>query len=220
MTDPDQEREQLINKFSEHCIKSGFSNSATEDEANIFIRSLEGLSEFSNLSREKHQRRRERVEAIANSLDVLVEQIKLIDDPALGYALWKGAHEVIGEKIRDLEGMPAIREAYDIQTNHADALARFALGVRKAAKSLPELDKNAYSQEFQVAKWLEDYLGRRNMFSTTETGLAGNAYSYCMRVMGKQPKSVSYWLRQAKQHPDSWNSLKEQIQGREKSKAD
>lgn len=194
-------------------------------EAWVFVACLEGLTKYSLQPKpENEQRRKERVEAFANALDKLIDAGLAMDDPALGYVIWRGISEVL--KANDfaaedrsnheqMKGWTYISEAYEIQNNYATHLRDFALGVRQAIKELPELDKGSYSFEAQTARFIEDYLGRTGIqFSTSDTGLAGKAFLAVMELAGTQKGRATYWLGKATKSEDSWKRFLERINQR------
>ncbi|MEW6414747.1 MAG: hypothetical protein AB1482_05775 [Pseudomonadota bacterium] len=194
-------------------------------EAGIFVACLEGLTRYSLQSKpENEQRRKERVEAFANALDKLIDAGFAMDDPALGYAIWRGMSEVLKASNFDdedrthhdqMKGWPSISEAYEIQNNYATHLKDFALGVRHAIKELPDLDKGSCSFEAQTARFIEDYLGRAGIqFSTSDTGLAGKAFLAVMELAGTQKGRATYWLGKATKSEDSWKHFLERINQR------
>lgn len=194
-------------------------------EAGIFVACLEGLTRYSLQPKpENEQRRKERVEAFANALDKLIDAGLAMDDPALGYAIWRGMSEVLKASNFDDEdrthhdqtkGWSAISEAYEIQNNYAIHLRDFALGIRQAIKELPELDKGSYSFEAQTARFIEDYLGRTGIqFSTSDTGLAGKAFLAVMELAGTQKGRATYWLGKATKNEGSWKHFLERINQR------
>lgn len=196
-------------------------------EAMVFVGCLEGISEYPGLVRqisaqEAEQRRKERVEAFANALDKLIDAGLGMDDTALGYAIWRGMSEVLKADDFDdedrshherLKGFPSTLEAYEIQHDYAKRLRDFALGVRKAIKEMPSLDKESFEEK--TAIFIEDYLGRvRIPFSTSDTGLAGKAFLAVMELAGKQMDRATYWLGKASKSERSWKRFIERIKER------
>jgi hypothetical protein len=168
---------------------------------------------------EGQQRRKERVEAFSNALDKLIDAGFGMDDPALGFALWSGFKEIASneaesEFVKSLAGFDSIRLAYSLQHAFKNDLSNFALGVRKSIKELPPLDRDNYSIETQLAKWLEEHFARWNIpFSTSETGLAGQLYNATMMLMsdGNHIAGAKYRLSQAANNPDSFANFIERM---------
>lgn len=193
------------------------------DEADIFLGVLEDFANVQPLSKpkEKQQRRRERLEYFANCLDKLVDAGLAMDDPALGYAMWRGMMEAAKlpeysdadrANLKSAEGMRSTLLAYELQTIHKEELTAFTLGVRKAIADLPELDDFYYDQTRQLAYWLEDWLCRSGIaFSTSDTGLAGTAYLATVDLMGLPANSAKYKLAQAVSSPNSWTNFSERM---------
>ena len=215
----------LREKFAAELKKArpALYDDTIQDEAELFVGILESHAELKPLSKpkEKHQRRRERLEYFANCLDKLVDAGLAMDDPALGYAMWRGMMEAAKlpeysdadrASLKSAEGMKSTLLAYELQTLHKDELAAFTLGVRKAIADLPELDDFYYDQTRQLAYWLEDWLCRRGIaFSTSDTGLTGTAYLATVDLMGLPANSAKYKLTQAVNSPNSWTNFSERM---------
>ncbi len=102
--------------------------------------------------------------------------------------------------------------AYDLQNQHSDKLRAFTLGIRQSLKDLPKIDKDGSSLEFQIARFIEDHLGRLGLeFSISDTGLAGLSFIATMELSGQKAPRAGYWLKKAKEHPDSWSSFVEKM---------
>lgn len=219
-------RVKLEKRFADEYKKSNSADTeASLHEAGVFVECLEGFAEpFPEM--QQQDRRREQLEAFANALDRLVDAALALDDPALGYAVHSGMEELVscGEysdddraAVKGAAGFPAICMAYDVQHFYKNDISRFCLGVRRAVKTLPSLDKN-YSDEFQTAKFIEDYLGRRGIqFTTSDTGLAGESFLATMALCGKEKTRAGYWLKKAVDHEDSWKNFTDRLTQRKKN---
>lgn len=98
--------------------------------------------------------------------------------------------------------------AHDLQSLYSDQLKAFTFGIRRSLKDLPQIDKNGHSLEFQIARFIEDHLGRLGLdFTTSDTGLAGYSFIATMELSGRKAPRAGYWLKKAKEHPDSWSSF-------------
>lgn len=98
--------------------------------------------------------------------------------------------------------------AYDMQNFYVQHLRAFTLGIRKSLKNMPAMDKDGYSFEFQTARFIEDYLARRQIdVTTSDTGLAGSAFIAIMELAGHKAPRAGYWIKKAKEHPESWTSF-------------
>ncbi len=211
-------RSRLVAAFVDACrTKSNCDGDDAKDCAEVFVASLAGFADYPCNDPEKQEQRREKVEALANRLDKLAETIFEIDDAALGYAIYSGMKEVADSDdctdedraaVEAIGGWLFTMKAYELQRLHRADISRFCLGVRKAIKTLPSLDKNFYADEFQVAKFIEDYLGRLGIpCSTSDTGLAGQCFLATMALCGKEKGRAGYWLKKAVDHEDSWNNF-------------
>ena len=220
-------RNLLASNFSDAYLKANpnATKSAGDYEAEIYVRGLEGLVEVTAEAKprtpEKEQRRKERIEAFANALDRLIDTALDMDDPALGFAIWRGLAEAVKhdtsldigatpEEVEKMKGLKSTLLAYELQTMHARDLQQFALGVRRAIKELPPKEEPSFSE--MTAKWIEDYLGRIEIpFSTSDTGLAGASFLAVMELAGIPMDRATYWLGKAAKNPDSWQHFIERM---------
>lgn len=214
----DVTRSELVAAFVEaYRAKGNCDMDDAENCAEVFVASLGWFADYPCKDPEKQEQRREKVEAFANRLDRLIEAAFALDDPALGYTLHSGLTELVSRgdfddedraSVEAVGGWRAVLGAYDIQHRYRADISRFCLGVRKAIKALPPLDKNFYVDEFQVAKFIEDYLGRLGIPCTTsDTGLAGRCFLATMALCGKEKSRAGYWLKKAVDHEDSWSNF-------------
>ena len=166
---------------------------------------------------EKQQRRQERINSLAAHLEGLINQIEALDSPALGYAMHRGCEEI--SNIRKIanplqSSFDAILEAEFLQDkNNIKELKAFSLGLRKAAKDLPEHAGNTsgnnypwYSQKSKtaVALALEKLFFNAGIdFTTSNNGLAAECLRAIYNLGGLKLDRVDYWLRKAKNHHDS-----------------
>lgn len=98
--------------------------------------------------------------------------------------------------------------SYEIQSKHIESLKAFSLGMRKSLKNSPRLDKDDYSLELRLARVIEDNLSRMGLdVTTSDTGLAGCAFIATIELSGRPVPRPGYWLKKAKEHPDSYSSL-------------
>lgn len=225
----DVTRNRLISRFREAYLQVHPEGDA-ELEAKIYVGSLERIvgiySEVSPPPPVKEQRRKEPLEAFANALDRLIDAGFEMDDPSLGFALDCGRLQMAKDasnpysardiaEIEAASGYQSILYAYELQTKHARDLRQFALGVRLAINELPPLDKALYSFEEQVGKWIEDYLGRNGIiYSTSDTGVAGESFLAVMELAGVSVNRASYWLKKSAANADSWLSFKKRMRMR------
>jgi len=218
-------RSALSQKFITALMEGnpGFTDfdGSADREGDLFVRCLEGIAENSQYSvtRETQKRRRERVEAVANALDALIDYIGAVDDAALGYALWNGLNKASENEaifsnadrsdVQMMEGMPSVLLAYRLQQGReAEALRSFADGVRGSIKTLPPLDKRQHDFIDQLAKFIEDYLARRNIqVTTSDTGLAGSALIATVELAELHAPRAGYRMKMANDSPDSWKNF-------------
>lgn len=223
----------LREKFASELlkVKPNFAPTVVKMECDIFVGHLEGLAALLPLYKpyEKHQRRRERVEAFANALDRLIDAAQGMDDASLGFSIWKGMTEMAQgprfsdddrTSVKSREGQSASEYAFILKTEYRDDLQQFALGVRKAINELPELD-GKYTAPKQLAKSIEDILERHRIpFTTSDTGLAGTAFLAVMDLMGATQSSAKYRLKVAAENPDSWHNFMQRMRTLEKPHAE
>lgn len=194
-----------------------------DDDGEVFVSCLEKMAGDTARQPDKEKRRKERVEAFANALDRLVDAALAMDDPALGFAIWRGLLQTAKDasnpdsardtaEVEAIAGYQSILNAYELQTQHANLFKTFAMGARLAIKELPPLDKKPYSFEEQTAGFIEDYLGRREIrFTTSDTGLAGESFLAVMELAEVPIERASYWLGKAAQNPESWLNFMERM---------
>lgn len=212
-------RDTLISRYAEELLKAHPDAFDPRSEGAIFAGVLEGYADYARRfivaeKPEKQQRRRERVEAFANAIDRLLDAAAAMDDPALGYALWRGLQEYDPNQAEGREGVTSIFAAFEIQRFEIPELAKFALGVRKAIADLPPIDTWRSSPEI-IAKWIEDCLGRAGIpCSMSDTGLAAQALSSVLELAGAPADSCKYWLQKAMKSPDSWANVSARVQGK------
>lgn len=192
-----------------------------DDDAEVYVSCLEKMAGDTVRQPDKEKRRKERVEAFANALDRLVDAALAMDDPALGFVIWRGLLQTAKDatnpdsardtaEVEAIAGYQSILNAYELQTQHANIFKTFAMGARLAIKELPPLDKKPFEE--QTAKWIEDWLGRREIrFTTSDTGLAGESFLAVMELAGVPIDRASYWLGKAAQNPESWLNFMERI---------
>lgn len=225
----DATRKLLEQKFvaKYQAADKSVSDDGAERSADEFVECLQGFARaWPAWSSQK--RRREQVEALANALDAVADAAFRMDDPALGYALYKGLLGMVGGPqfsaddrgfVESLAGYESIFTAYRIQHEHRADIERFCLGVRSAIKQLPGMDKR-YCTEFQAAKFIEDYLARRGIgVTTSDTGLAGSAFMATMALAGLDVQRAGYWIKLARDDGDSWGSFMKRLQDRADAEA-
>jgi hypothetical protein len=192
-----------------------FRNRA-DSEAKVFVRCLERLAQarhvYENVQDQK--KRRELTEAFANSLDRCIDSALNMDDPSLGYALWRGFEEMVKhpdfsdddrQAVASSKGYQAAMYAYELQHFYRSHLARFVSGVRCAIRELPPLDISSF--EKSTARWIEKYLeGQWIPFSTSDTGLAGEAFLAVMQLAGAKDTGAKYRLSEAAKDQNSYKA--------------
>ncbi|MEQ6331030.1 hypothetical protein VLF92_22245 [Pseudomonas chengduensis] len=263
---PEVTRQDLLQKFITawgEVHPSGLPEAA-EYEGDVFLGCLESIASTLTQGGEatSEQRRKEKLRAVVNATDNLLDAVSKVDDLALGGALFSGLQEVAehvesggamteafaslletglatgvyapsyraimyGRRMSGQEGesAPLVSNlssyhmqciAYDLQKLYAKHLRAFALGLRKSLADVRPMDKGGYSPPYQVAKWLEDHLGRLQIeITTSETGLAGSAFTATLELAGITPPAAGYWLRKAKSDPEAWGAFVKRMQGDE-----
>lgn len=218
----DTTRQRLMTKYRAAYLEArpdGLRD--VDDDAEVFVNCLERMAEDTARQPDKEKRRKERVEAFANALDRLVDTALAMDDPALGFTIWRGLLQTAKDaanpdsardtaEVEAIAGYQSILNAYALQTQHANLFKTFAMGARLAIKELPPLDKKSFEE--QTAGWIEDYLGRREIkFTTSDTGLAGESFLAVMELAEVPIDRASYWLGKAAQNPESWLNVIERM---------
>jgi hypothetical protein len=212
-------RESLAQGFISECKKAhpNGSQDGVATEAKIFVGCLERFASTIPLERqlleqvEPQQRRRERVKALANALDGVIDIAVGMDDASLSFAIFRGIEELIAEHpeesvlriqsgwtedrglrpeesvLRRIQagwtGDRGLRPARDLK-NAKSEFAAFVHGVRKAVEELEMPSHARRSAEEHLAAWIEDYLGRIGLpFTTTDTGFSGSAFMATMALV-------------------------------------
>lgn len=202
-------------------------------EVEVMIGCMEGYAEllpmYDKWKPETQQRRKERINAMANHLDGIIEQIKALDSPALGYCLSKGFGEIA--KVKDLSNpyessFHAILDAEEIQENNfIEGMTAFALGVRKAAKTLPQHSGNTSGKDCDIftqpprlatASAMERlFIDQGIDYTITETGLAAECLRAIYTLGGLEIERVGHWLKSARDHKDSQANFLKRLQKRQ-----
>ena len=189
-------RERLTKLFSEAYKGRDFFPNTMEFEIRVTLGILEGyaaaLPKRQKIQPEAQKRRRERAESLASHLEGAIEQLKLLDDAALGFLARRGFEEVSelsGQPIEFPDGMQACIEAYQWREDNIQALTAFAFGVRKAVYDLPQHPLNTSGQgypRYAVPKELSTALGIEGLFwrqklnfTTSNSGFAAE----CLEVL-------------------------------------
>ncbi|TXI35671.1 MAG: hypothetical protein E6Q59_10505 [Nitrosomonas sp.] len=223
----DTETRLLLTKKLNRAIASQdkyLSEKEIQSEVNKFIDSVELISNSIGFYRkfriDKQQRRKERLESIANHLDGIIDQIKALDRNAIIYAsmtVWKNPPPRI-EKCSSLEiSNQAENTAFDIASGDSviiKELSAYAFNVREAARTLPKCigdkpmaanyERSLEKPELGMAVELENLFHKyRIKFTITNTGLAADCLRaiYCLSGLGID--RVDYWLKRACESPFS-----------------
>lgn len=211
------------------AVGSQFIDEDTQGAAEEYVSALEIYAEHARdlLADEPdgQKRRREKVEALANALDNVIQAALNLDEPALGFALWRGIKEMQAadldttqadrEWLQRVEGWPTLQLVHDLRRDGQPALQNFALGVRKAIGELPGLDRHTQSVGETIARQIEETLERSGIaFTTSATGLAGRSFHAVFDLAGAAETPADYQLRKAKDHPDSWRNFIQRMRDR------
>ncbi|MDP2826701.1 MAG: hypothetical protein Q8O52_28935 [Sulfuritalea sp.] len=231
-------RERLTACFARECLKAHptADKAQISDEANQFIGCLErfaaSIPQLRKLSSfEINQRRQERLEALANALDRVIDVAAEMDDATLGFAMYRGlgnatagADDREGNLLQELHvdwsGDKGLWRAHDLK-NLKPQMAAFALGVRRAVPDLVVPDSAREKPEEMLATLIEEQLGRMGMScAATDTGLAGTAFLETMALTdGSQAltKTAKNWLAKAAKSKRSWRQFIATINARDSS---
>jgi len=212
----DFDKNEIKNAYCQALLKENPSRTSPQDEAELFISSLEDwgvyATEIRFREREAQERRKEKSDSFLKSVARLLETMNAMDDASLGFLLSAGFEQLESE--RPDESIPiAIKGnrvafmafANELKSQHLNILVTMHSGMAAALKNLPRIDKDSDSPEFVTAAAIEDYLGRSGIpFSTTDTGLAGKAFYAVMTMAGIERDKAWYWLDKARKHENSW----------------
>ncbi|MBS0587934.1 MAG: hypothetical protein JSS37_08215 [Proteobacteria bacterium] len=209
-------RSMLFKKLHKAIVLQGNGNCSDNVELliNEIIDRIEMCACYSTLYKKwapgTQQRRRERIESIANHLDGIIDQLNKLDTEAIKYILmsaYRNPPAYIGKYSPDQLVILANRAentAWSIFHNDTvmNDLLAYASNFREAAKTLPmhKLD----SPEFGIAVELELLFRKYGIkFTVTNTGLAADCLREIYNLAGLQIDRVDYWLKRARdsEHP-------------------
>lgn len=233
----DATRERLKNRFVTEWLRvhPHDGDDIAAEEARIFLCCLEDIAATFPLQRkyveiEPQQRRRERMEALANALDNLIEVVGGMDDAALGFAVYRGLGEMAAEQKIEHPEWRAIQDQWAgnrglwparVMKDAKPQFAAFALGVRRA---IPALEMPAHakrSPEESLAVFIEDQLGGMRLPCTTsDTGLAGLAFLETLALADGDAAlnaTAKNWLQKAVKSKASWRQFVGNISARNPS---
>ena len=212
--------EKLHNAFSLHSrLKQSQNISREVDE---FIDCLECIADSIGFYRkygvEKQQRRRERIESIANHLDGIIDQLKHLDRSAIEYVLmfvWNNPPDHIDKCPPEMQIHLANRAentAFDIVAGKTvmDELLTYSLNIRNAAKTLPKClgdlpslsryERSPFYPQLGMSIELENLFYKYKIkFTVTNTGLAADCLREIYNLAGLQIDRVVYWLKSARE---------------------
>lgn len=188
------------------------SPSDIDFEAKVFIGTLQnyadGIPAFQRMKPPEQKRRREKVRALANTLEKLHEALTCMDSAALGFALWCGLREVESTGLGSNPlppGMPAVIEASVLRGDALPFLAAFSCGVQKAIKELPSHEFNfLLKTALAVERTFFDY---QLPFTVSNSGFAATCLRAVFKLGGLEIDRVDYWLTEARDSEDSMIAL-------------
>lgn len=202
----------LAGLFTEAYKGRDFFPNTTDFEVAVTLGLLEkyaeAIRELQKSQPERQKRRRERAESLVAHLEGAIDQLKALDDAALGYLSWRGFEEVSqvrGEPNEFPEGIEACIKAFQWRETNIDALATFALGMRKAIDDLPQHPLNtsgkgyplyAVPTELSIAMRIENLFSRQKLnFSVSDSGLAAECLRAVYQLGGLDIDRVDHWLK-------------------------
>lgn len=218
----DDERRELRAAFRDALMsaQSSLNSQSAEEEADLFVRSLDDIAEYAfemhARQSEEQERRRDKVESMVKAATRLAGVMKSLDDASLGHLLASAVDEIgagLGEEWIAERGLPGNSVAWmflaDELKCEVDRLAPLLVaGLTRGAETLPRISLDSKRPEFMVAAWLEDWFGRSRIpFSTTDTGLAGRAFHAVMQMAGVEKEKAGYWLAKARDSDQSWSNF-------------
>lgn len=213
-------RKRLSDLFTAAYKGRDFFPDTIEFEVEVTLGLLERyaavIPEFQKFQPEAQKRRRDRAESLAIHLEGVIEQLKQLDDAALGFLARRGFEEVSelsGQPVEFPDGIQACIEAFQWREDNIQALTAFAFGVRKALNDLPQHPLNtsgkdypmyAVPKELFIAMSIEDLFWRQKLnFTTSDSGFAAECLRAVYQLGGLDIDRVDYWLKQARDHEDS-----------------
>lgn len=205
-------RKAITDAFLKECNDDRRSDEECKDGYEVFILVLEGFAEaiqsLNRLNPPRQQRRREQIVSIANGLDKALDQIAVLDTAALGFVLWRAFEELAkhhGESNPLIPGFNAMLEADKARSVSMEEMKRFTLGVRMAAKELPEHDYNVL---LKIALAVErQFFDHGLKFTVSNTGFAALCLRSVFSLGGQKIDRVDYWLGKARESEESMSSL-------------
>jgi hypothetical protein len=220
----DYTRQKLSEEFRRKITGRNYSDYHSENSSEVFLAILEGYAAaipiFAKYKPPKQEIRKELLASLSLHLSESIDKIKKIDDAALGYALWCGFEQMakLGNEENPLAaGMAACFEAEILRETYIKDLEAFQLGVQKAAKNLPLHSLNTsgddcewYSMptELSTATAIEKlFIDNGLDFTLSESGFSAACLRAVFALGGLNIDRVSYWLKKAKNHKNSWSNF-------------
>lgn len=197
-----------------HLPEWFFLDTELDYEAEIFIRILENFATaipmFEKYNSPKQQKRREAIRSMGLALLKSINQFEQIDSAARGFVFWRATEEMANVTGETNPFNNDMRTSYWIHHHKDDVikeLKAFAKGIQKAADELPEAEEKPI--ELRTALAIErQFSNYRLKFTTSETGFSAECLRAVLNLGGINKDRVGYWLKEARNHPESMTTLR------------
>jgi hypothetical protein len=216
------QREKLEAEFKK--VASGFD---VDDLADTFVSTIERYAktalEFDARPLERQKQRERDIESVSVALRRLNEALSRLDSAALGH--WYG-HVVDALAKAGFEASPSDNQMVSMLNNPLRAMVEggemraqmsamldvITEATTKSGSCLPKHDHAENDGRLKTALALERLiLENRIAFEATETGFAAVCLRAIFDLAGIDVDRVSYWLKKAAEHPESFGKFIEKL---------
>ena len=186
------------------------------DEADVFVGTIEHWADEFGSKEIAHQKQRQRtITQISTKLEGLDQVFADLDSQALGfwYANVVDALAKAGLQISDSDNrfasmlsqpIRAIVEAGEFRQTLRHLIGEIVAATNATAETLPAAERIETDERFTIARGLERHFVRSRLhFESSETSFAAVCLRAIFDLAGVEVEKVSYWLKKAKDHPDS-----------------
>lgn len=226
----DGQRAVLERAYLEAQKASGVPKSYDNREARLFVRLIEDWPGYLlqlQASEPNSQKERGRaLDAVGNAITKLDQSLAALDSAALGYwyahvadALARSGFQ-LSEADNQMTSMikhpmRAMVEGGETRKELRAMVEVVVKATMEAKDSLPKFERVEQDPRMVQARQLEDLLGRHKItFDTSETGFPAKCLRTIFDIAGVEVEKVSYWLKKAEEHPDSWAKFAKKIADR------
>lgn len=201
-----------------------------EFEADVFVRTVEewakAIGLFEAITPDNQKERKRAMESVKASLTKLDQALAELDSSALGYwyghvvdALAKSVTQV-SETENRLSSMldnplRAAVEAGEFRQELREILKVVVEATTAATDTLPKYDHTENDVRLKTAMRLERLIIEHGIpFNSSETGFAAICLRMMFELAGVEVEKVSYWLKKAEDHPDSYARFLQRLRDR------